>query len=393
MIRKLRIKITLAIFCAATLLISFFLVSAYRSSARTLEDNCYSIMNYILSDPASYDETTYPIAVVSVDYAGHMSLLLNRLTNVGKQQIFDTAENVLQHNRQRGEMDRNLRFMRKSIGFSNIRIVLTDISSERQILAKQRENYLIGWIFASVCFLFLGILISHWAAKPVDLAMKAQKQFMANASHELKTPLAVVVSNLDMLDTESLTPKDQDRIRSVQSEAGEMNTMITELLQIARYDSTIMPVEHSDQNLSDITEMKTATYEPLAFDKDLSLQSNIQEGIHVQGNESRLGQLLEILLENALKYCAPHGSIQVSLNRSGLKSVLLCVSNTGTPIAPDELKQIFSCFYRSRDVSESSKGNGLGLFIASQIVEDAGGKIWAESKGGINYFYVKFVSD
>ncbi len=392
MIRKLRIQIIFSISAVSTIFVIFFLSSTYLSARNNLKDSCYSDMSYILSDISAASESTYPIAVVTVNYSGKCTLLLDHLFASSKEEILSLASDILNSTSSSGELSDNIRYMRKSIGYSNIRIALVDISAEKQFLSAQLRNYITSGIVAFFAFLVLGFAISKWISVPVEKAMIAQKQFIANASHELKTPLTVILSNLGMLDIDSLDSKDQLRMENIKAEASRMRDLIGNMLQIARYDSALLPVDHTNVDLSYIVQCGVAIYEPLAFDKGLSITSNIQNGIHISGNEQRLQQLISIFLDNALKYCTPGGAISVTLCYASSKIPQLSVSSQGIPIEKDDLKRIFTRFYRSDSTMSVADGNGLGLSIAAQIVEDLNGKIWAESDVDTkqNTFFVRF---
>lgn len=394
MIQKLRIQIVLTISAVSTVMMVIFLTTTYLSTKNNMESNCYSDMSYILSDITTAEESTYPIAVVTVNYSGKCTLLLDHLYTNRKDEILSIASSVLKRSSSSGELDGNIRYVRKSIGYSNIRIALVDISSEKQLLSTQLRNYIASGAAAFIAFLFLGIAISKLISIPVEKAMIAQKQFIANASHELKTPLTVILSNLDMLETQNLTAKDQIRTDNIKAEAVRMRDLVINMLQIARYDSALLPIEHVTLNLSYIVQCGISIYEPLAFDKNLTLSSDIQTDISVSGNEQRLQQLVSILLDNALKYCVAGGSIHVNLSMHSPRSSQLSVSSSGNLIAREELDKIFTNFYRSPSSASNAEGNGLGLSIAAKIVEDLNGKIWAESNSTerMNTFYVRFKS-
>lgn len=392
MIHKLRIQIILSISIVATAFVIFFLSSTYLSAKKDLESTCYSDMTYILSDITAANQSTYPIAVVAVDYSGNRTLLLNHLFMSSKEDIIHASSLVLRSASSAGELDGNIRYMRKSIGYSNIRIALVDTTSEKQFLAAQLRNYLSSGVVAIVAFLLLSITISKWISVPVEKAMIAQKQFIANASHELKTPLTVILSNLDMLDTQELSSKNVNRMDNIQAEAVRMRELIGNMLQLARYDSVLLPVEHTDVDLSYILQCEVAIYEPLAFDKGLQIHSDICPEIRILGNEQRLKQLIAIFLDNAMKYSQLGGIISVDLHSGKGRNPLLIVTSQGTPIDKEDLQSIFKSFYRSSSVLSSVDGNGLGLSIAAKIVDDIDGKIWAESDTLLrqNSFHVQF---
>lgn len=392
MIRKLRIQIVFSISTVSTIFVILFLSSTYLSAKSNMKNSCYSDMSYILSDISAASESTYPIAVVTVNYSGTCTLLLDHLFTTNKEEILSLASDILNCTSSSGELSNNIRYMRKSIGYSNIRIAMVDISAEKQFLSTQLRNYISSGFLAFFSFLILGLAISKWISVPVEKSMIAQKQFIANASHELKTPLTVILSNLGMLDIDNLDSKDKLRMENIKIEASRMRDLIKNMLQIARYDNSLLPVDHTNIDLSYIVQCGVAIYEPLAFDKGLSITSNIQNGIHILGNEQRLQQLISIFLDNALKYCTSGGTISVNLYYLPSKIPQLSVSSQGVPLKKEDLTRIFTCFYRSDSTMSVADGNGLGLSIATQIVEDLGGKIWAESDNSSkqNTFFVRF---
>lgn len=391
MIRKLRVQVTLLLTITSAIFIILFLTRTYLSTKAQLEEDCYSDMSYIISDISSANESTYPIAVVTVNYNGKMSLILNHLFTSDKPQILRYASSILKMDKSTGTIGDNIRYIRKSIGYSNIRIALVDYSADAELLATQRNNYIVGGSVFIIAFFFLSIWISRLITVPIDRAITSQKQFIANASHELKTPLTVIIANLGMIDAAALDDKDQSRLKNINAEATRMRKLIGSMLQIARYDSALLPVSHTVVNLSYIVQCSISIYEPLAFDKGLSLSSQIENNISISGNEQLLQQLIHIFLDNALKYCRKKGNISVRLT-STAKTVQLEVTNQGIPIDKNDLEKIFSSFYRANSTMASVEGNGLGLSIAQKIAENLGGKIWAESNtvAETNSFYVLF---
>ena len=141
-------------------------------------------------------------------------------------------------------------------------------------------------------------------------------------------------------------------------------------------------------DLSQLTADSLLPFEPVFFEKDLLLESNLESGLFVKGSEEHLHQVVDILLDNAAKYSAPGGTVRVALKRQG-SGCLLSVSNPGEEIGKEDLKNIFKRFYRIDKARAMNHSYGLGLAIADSVVKEHGGKIWAESEKGVNTFFVQ----
>ena len=159
-------------------------------------------------------------------------------------------------------------------------------------------------------------------------------------------------------------------------------------MNLARVDNGIDKSQMERLELSRLVSDAALPFEPVFFERGLGLDCQIEPGIFVQGVASRLQQVEEILLDNALKYSLPGSTVQVSLKR--LRNVCqLAVASHGEPIEPEDLKKIFERFYRADKVRTANHSYGLGLSIAQAIVQEHRGRIWAESKEGINTFFVE----
>ena len=238
---------------------------------------------------------------------------------------------------------------------------------------------------AALILLFLiSLFLAGWALRPVERAWDQQRQFVSDASHELKTPLTVILANLDIL-----RRHEDDSIRaqrkwldSSEAEAQHMKQLVEDLLTLARLDEAghtaplpaMCAVDLTDAVLSSLL-----TFEPVAFEQGLRLDSSLEPGICVNGDEARLRQLTTILLDNACKYAGKGGSVTVSLTASGDKA-RLSVSNTGDVIPPEQLRHLFERFYRADPARTGGQsGYGLGLAIASGIAQLHSGRITALS--------------
>lgn len=270
------------------------------------------------------------------------------------------------------------------------RLVFADISSERATLEGLRTTCLLIGGLSFFAFLWVSILLSKWAVRPVELAWKQQRRFVAAASHELKTPLTVIMTNAELLAAPELREEKREKsLSSILAMSRQMRGLIAQMLELARTDSPEAAALFRPVDLSRLVSQAVLPFEPLFFERGLSLDAQVEEGIGVTGEETQLRRVVEILLDNAQKYAKPGGNAAVVLRRRGRGRCVLSVSDEGDPIPPEERRQIFQRFYRA-DPARSRDGSfGLGLSIAEGIVKQHRGRIWAESRDGRNIFSVE----
>lgn len=225
----------------------------------------------------------------------------------------------------------------------------------------------------------------------MEVAWEQQRQFIADASHELKTPLTVILSNADMLSEEKSLGERKNirRVEHINAEAVRMKQLVEDMLILAKSDSSEKAEILNPVDFSYLVESAVLMYEPIIYDEGKSLSYELADNLSVLGDGSRLQQMVHILLDNARKYSSAKGAINVCLTKAENKGLLLEVRNEGIPIPKEDLQKIFLRFYR-RDESRSEHGSfGLGLSIAQSIAHDSKGKIWAESDGkSTNSFYI-----
>ncbi len=233
-----------------------------------------------------------------------------------------------------------------------------------------------------IAFFFISLFLSKWALKPVERAWTQQKQFIADASHELKTPLTVILAN-----TKILLSKKNDKIseqiqwiESTEEESENMKQLVESLLFLARSDAESVEEKVMSErvNLSELVETSVLQFEPVSYEKDVELRSDIDENVMIDGDSAQLKRLVLILLDNANKYADSGGVISVAL-----KGGRLSVYNSGEPIPSESLPHIFERFYRSDKARSDSSSFGLGLSIAQRIALNHGGSLSAVSSADI----------
>jgi signal transduction histidine kinase len=244
-------------------------------------------------------------------------------------------------------------------------------------------------ILAALLALFgISLLLSRIALKPVVEAWDKQRRFIADASHELKTPLTVILANNNILlaHPESSIAEQRQWLESTQTEALRMECLTQDLLLLAQTEqdeekAAGLPLKDR-VDLSALVHKSLLQFEAVLFERRLELSSDIRDGIIVTGDSSRIERLLAILLDNACKYASESGNVEVSL-KSGenrQQKAILTISNSGEVIAPNDLPHVFERFYRG-DASHSDmiEGYGLGLTLAKSIVDVHCGQISVSS--------------
>lgn len=237
---------------------------------------------------------------------------------------------------------------------------------------------------------FMAKKISRVIVKPIEKTFEKQKQFISDASHELKTPLAVIEANTDVLENEIGESK---WIKYIQNEIDSMNKLINELLLLAKIENIDSIKEFNELDMSKETEIIVSMFESMAYEKDIFLKSNIKENILINGSKEDLEHVVSTLVDNAIKHTESKGTVTVELGKEK-NSIILQVKNTGEPIPENEREKIFERFYRiDKSRNRKEKRYGLGLAIAKKTVEKYSGKIEVICKDGVTNFKVVIPSE
>ncbi|WP_145150406.1 cell wall metabolism sensor histidine kinase WalK [Paenibacillus xylanexedens] len=271
-------------------------------------------------------------------------------------------------------------------------IVFIDVTAQQGILTNLIYTFAVVGLVMLIVIYFLSRYFANRSIAPVREAFEKQKQFIGDASHELKTPLAIINTNADVLlaNQEDTIANQAKWLHYIKSETERMTGLTNDLLYLTQMDDSRSTMIHAKFNMSDAVESIILPMEAVIFEKNISLDYNIEPNLTVHGNSEQIKQVILILLDNAVKYSGPKGSVNVTLQRQN-NDVMLAVSNTGDGIAPEHLDRIFDRFYRT-DSSRARKhgGHGLGLAIARSIVDQHKGEVYARSVVGEGAtFYVR----
>lgn len=269
--------------------------------------------------------------------------------------------------------------------------VFMDISGEISTLSRLNVTCLIIFLLGLLVFFGISVLVSYWAVRPVEQAWKQQRQFVGDASHELKTPLTVIMTNAELLGDPDYDEASKARFaENILTMSRQMRGLVEELLDQARIDNSGMQLQSLD--LSRLVEDAVLPFEPMYFEANRLLESYIQPGLSVTASADHLRQVVEILLDNGCKYSNPGTTVTLHLSRQG-KTAMLSVSSIGNPLSDQQCQDIFKRFYRVDSARTMNRSYGLGLAIAQGIVERHRGKIWAEHNDGANIFFVTLPID
>ena len=284
--------------------------------------------------------------------------------------------------------EQDLRYF-KAMNPRGFTIVFADTTTEAATLKNLVYSCLGIFLVTMVVFLGISVLLSHWAIKPVATAWDQQRQFVADASHELKTPLSIIMANAELLQGEDADAQAHKQYAAnILGVTYQMRSLVENMLEMARVDNGSLKMSSADVDFSQLAEDAALSFQLLYEEKGLQLQYSGQPDLHVSGSEQHLYQVLDVLLDNAQKYTRNGSLVRVELTHTG-RYCLLRVENPGDPISQEDLKNIFKRFYRADKARTMDGSYGLGLSIAEAIVRAHKGKIWAESEKDSNTFFVQ----
>lgn len=272
-----------------------------------------------------------------------------------------------------------LRYLRQDDGLYT-QIAFVDISLETAALRQMMASYLRIGLLSLLLLAGASFLLSLRVTRPVERAWRQQRQFFSDASHELKTPLTVILSNAEMLETSDLPERESRWRDNILSESRQMKTLVEEMLALSRTEDAQRKPTVADVDLSDLSEDCALAFEPVAFEAGKPLSWDVTPALTVSGDGEKLRRLLSILLDNAAKYGAPGEGIVLSLRAERSQAILSVANGSGGhPIPPEELPRLFERFYRADASRGEQSGFGLGLPIAQAIAKEHHGALRAES--------------
>ena len=393
MIRKLRLKFVAVCMAMVTAVLAVVLFAVFASVERNIEELSRQVLRRVIQEerPARAPE-------IGVEIGGGKVLLpyftvslwpggggyTAYVTGGTYADLEDTEEleavlrDCMDQQRQEGVVSRyGFRYLRQDNGLFS-RLAFVDMSMEQAMLREMMGSYLRIAAAAFTLLLGVSILLAWWATHPVERAWRQQRQFLSDASHELKTPLTVILSNAELLEALPLEARPARWRDNILSEARQMKTLVEEMLTLARADNMTQGAVLTEVSLSDAAEDCALSFEPVAFEAGKALDCEVAGDILVLGDRDKLRRLISILLDNAVKYSRAGGTVVLTLRRTE-RQARLTVSNPGEPIPPEQLPRLFERFYRADASRGEQSGFGLGLSIAAAIAAEHRGTLRAES--------------
>lgn len=309
--------------------------------------------------------------------------IINHSNNSSDFNIYGVAQNII--NKNKGVHIGNLYSNGYSYNYKQDSIVIINTKDINNRLLFNLIVSLLILVVMEVIIYFASKLIAHRIVKPAQISFDKQKDFIADASHELKTPLSIIMASADEL---KITKQNKKYVDNIKYESERMNNLIKNLLDLSKLENNVSINNYKEENISRIIEIICSTFEGIAFEKNIIIDTNIDQNIHFRCSKEEIERLISIILDNAVKHGDENSKIVVSL-KSIKNNIYIDITNSGKPIKKEDEEKIFERFYRA-DKSRNRDANryGLGLAIAKSIVINHGGIIKASSKCGKTTFSI-----
>ena len=386
MFNKLKLKlITINMVLLSTVFISIFSVIFFMTSTNINREISRNLDALVRNNKIPIP---YSINIV-VDLSSNKSIN-NIFKSYGaitsNNDIQEAVDKVVNSKKKLGKINistNSYSYLKASTPFGT-KIAFIERSQYDTMLFELLKTFIVIGCISLIVLLLISIYLTNKSIIPIKETFEKQKQFIADASHELKTPLAIIKTNTSLiLSQPDDTIKNQSKwINYINSQTDRMSVLINEMLSLAKMDTAENQLPLSHINLSKIVESMLLMFDAIIYENNINLETNISKDLFVNGDKESLKKLFSIIMDNAIKHTNKQGTITVSLFTYKNK-IKMIIRNTGEGIASENLERVFERFYRvdnSRD--RETGGYGLGLSIASSIVKQHNGKIYAKSKVG-----------
>lgn len=360
--------------------------SSFRQQRRMIRDDIgfYGIEAFCGNDNQKIKRQEYDYSTSVVLKNKNIMVLSNSLKETTDKDILSMTQKLQKNGKRFGSIDDYIYLVRILKSGNTVYIFVNN----KEALQNSKQFFIVSifiFLLSVIVFTIISYYLSRWMIKPSEKAIKNQKIFVANISHDLKTPITIIRANADLIENEV---KNKKSIKYIKQETEKLNHLVNEMLTLTRIDNTISKENFKSFNFGDSLFDVVLPFESIAYEKGIRFNINIDEVTDYFGDESNIQKLAEILIDNAMSYTAKGGIVDVDAYENS-KAVTLSVTNTGEPISDEKKVEIFDRFYReSKSRERTGNHYGLGLSIANTIVKKHNGKITVESKNGKNTFTV-----
>lgn len=360
--------------------------SSFIQQRRMIRDDIgfYGIKAFCGNDNQKIKRQEYDYSTSVVLKNKNIMVLSNSLEETADKDILSMTQELQKSEKRFGSIDDYI-YVVRTLRSGNTVYIFVD---NKEALQNSKQFFIVSifiFLLSVIAFTIISYYLSRWMIKPSEKAIKNQKIFVANISHDLKTPITIIRANADLIENEV---KNKKSIEYIQQETEKLNHLVNEMLTLTRIDNTISKENFKSFNFGDSLFDVVLPFESIAYEKGIRFNINIDEVTDYFGDESNIQKLAEILIDNAISYTTKGGIVDVDAYENS-KTVTLSVTNTGEPISDEKKVEIFDRFYRASKSRESTGNHyGLGLSIANTIVKKHNGKISIESKNGKNTFTV-----
>ena len=360
--------------------------SSFRQQRRMIRDDIgfYGIEAFCGNDNQKIKRQEYDYSTSVVLKNKNIMVLSNSLKETTDKDILSMTQKLQKNGKRFGSIDDYIYLVRILKSGNTVYIFVNN----KEALQNSKQFFIVSifiFLLSVIVFTIISYYLSRWMIKPSEKAIKNQKIFVANISHDLKTPITIIRANADLIENEV---KNKKSIKYIQQETEKLNHLVNEMLTLTRIDNTISKENFKSFNFGDSLFDVVLPFESIAYEKGIRFNINIDEVTDYFGDENNIQKLAEILIDNAMSYTAKGGMVDVDAYENS-KAVTLSVTNTGEPISDEKKVEIFDRFYReSKSRERTGNHYGLGLSIANTIVKKHNGKITVESKNGKNTFTV-----
>ena len=393
MIKKLNQRIFLLIMASLSIIIlGTIILFAVLNYSNTINTATFMLDRFMGEEPKKSpddrleDYKIKPETIIDgvYNFLIQNSIIVQSSVPSNDKAINEYALKIAKKNTEKGIIGKYIYKVRK-INPNTVRITFVE---NEDTISHIKKIFIVSIIIA-IASLFaiykLAKKVSKMIVKPVEETFKKQKQFISDASHELKTPLAVIEANADVLENEIGTNK---WIGYIQNVTDSMDKLINELLLLAKIENIDNLKEYKQLNLSKEVEIILSMFESMAYEKQVIIKSKISENITMNGNKEDIEHIVSTLTDNAIKHTGAQKEVVVELKKEK-SEIILEVKNMGDPIPQEEREKIFERFYRiDKSRNRNEKRYGLGLAIAKSTIEKYNGKIEVFYKDNFTVFKV-----